>query len=157
MDGLGYGRCQGNAIALQDSLVCTMPYLQIEQVSRDVPSLQRRLHTVLSREIVRNQGIMLLLGSMPAEERLAAFLMNLSKRYRYRGYSGSNFLLCMSREEIGSYLGLTLETVSRIFSKFHKRGLIEVKHKQVSIVDIDGLDGVLALSGLFMCVNPARP
>ena len=157
MDGLGYGRCQGNAIALQDSLVCTLPYLQIEQVSRDVPSLQRRLHTVLSREIVRNQGIMLLLGSMPAEERLAAFLMNLSRRYRYRGYSGSNFLLCMSREEIGSYLGLTLETVSRVFSKFHKRGLIEVKHKQVSIVDIDGLDGVLALSGLFTCVNPARP
>jgi CRP/FNR family transcriptional regulator len=157
MDALGGGACLGNAIALVDSLVCAMPYLLIEQVGRDVPSLQRRLHSALAREISRNHGVMLLLGSMSAQERLAAFLMNLSKRYSCRGYSGSDFLLRMSREDIGSYLGLQLETVSRLFSAFHKRGLIEVTQKQVSIIDIKGLEGVLASGGLIASANPALP
>jgi CRP/FNR family transcriptional regulator len=144
LDGLGSGRLEGSAIALEDSDVCAMPYSQIEEMGREVPSLQRRLHSVLAREIARDHGIMLLLGSMSAEERLAAFLINLSKRFVRRGYSGSSFVLRMTRDEIGSYLGLKLETVSRLFSAFQKNGLIEVQHKQVSIVDIRGLERVLA-------------
>jgi CRP/FNR family transcriptional regulator len=145
MDGLASGRCAGSAIALEDSDVCAMPISLIEEIGRDIPALQRRLHAVLAREIAREHGIMLLLGSMCAEERLAAFLINLSRRFVRRGYSGSSFGLRMTREEIGSYLGLKLETVSRLFSAFHKDGLIDVQQKQVVIIDIKGLERVLSL------------
>ena len=143
MGGLASGRYQDSAIALEDSEVCVMPYSLIAAVARDVPSLQRSLHSAMAREIVRGHGIMMLLGSMSAEERLAAFLINLSRRFQRRGYSASSFVLRMTRDEIGSYLGLKLETVSRLFSAFHKDGLIDVQQKQVSIVDLGGLERVL--------------
>jgi CRP/FNR family transcriptional regulator len=113
-------------------------------MAREVPALQRHLHAVLSREIVRDHGVMMLLGSMRAEQRLAAFLTNLSKRFVRRGYSASDFHLRMTREDIGSYLGLKLETVSRLFSQFQKDGLIEVEQKHVRILDIAGVERVLA-------------
>ena len=144
MDGVGSGRYNGSAIALEDSEVCVMPYSLIESMSRDYPQLQRHLHAVLSREIVRDHGVMMLLGSMRAEERLAAFLSNLSKRFVRRGYSHSDFHLRMTREEIGSYLGLKLETVSRLFSQFQKERLIEVEQKHVRILDIAGLEKILS-------------
>ena len=144
MDGLGAGRYNGDAIALEDSDVCVMPFALIEEISREVPTLQRNLHSVLAREIVRDHGVMMLLGSMRAEERLATFLINLSKRFLRRGYSSSDFHLRMTREELGSYLGLELETVSRLFSQFQKDGLIEVNQKHVCILDIAGLERVLA-------------
>ena len=143
MDGLGSGRYKNRAIALEDSDVCVMPYSLIEEIALEVPSLQRRLHTLLAREIGRGHGVMLLLGSMSAEERLATFLINLSRRLLHRGYSGSNFVLRMTRDEIGSYLGLKLETVSRLFSAFQKSGLIGIQQKQVSIIDIKGLERIL--------------
>jgi CRP/FNR family transcriptional regulator, anaerobic regulatory protein len=144
MDGIGAGRYNGNAISLEDSEVCVMPFALIEEMSREVPALQRHLHTVLSREIVRDHGVMMLLGSMRAEERLATFLINLSRRFVRRGYSSSDFHLRMTRDELGSYLGLKLETVSRLFSQFQKDGLIEVNQKHVRILDIAGLEQVLA-------------
>jgi CRP/FNR family transcriptional regulator len=82
---------------------------------------------------------MLLLGSMRAEERLAAFLLNLTQRLQARGFSPSSLILRMTREEIGSYLGLKLETVSRTFSKFQDDGLLEVKQRQIRILDLPGL------------------
>jgi CRP/FNR family transcriptional regulator len=100
------GGYNDSAIALEDGDVCVMPYSLIEEIGGEVPSLHRRLHAVLGREIVRGHGIMVLLGSMSAKQRLAAFLLNLSRRYLRRGYPGSRFLLRMTREEIGSYLGL---------------------------------------------------
>jgi CRP/FNR family transcriptional regulator, anaerobic regulatory protein len=144
MDGVGSGRYNGNAIALEDSEVCVMPFSLIEEMSREVPSLQRHLHSVLAREIVRDHGVMMLLGSMRAEERLATFLINLSRRFVRRGYSSSDFNLRMTREELGSYLGLKLETVSRLFSQFQKDGLIEVDQKHVRILDIAGLERILS-------------
>jgi CRP/FNR family transcriptional regulator len=144
MDGLGSGHYTGNAIALEDSEVCVMPFSLIEEMARELPSLQRHLHAVLAREIVRDHGVMMLLGSMRAEERLATFLINRSKRFVRRGYSASDFHLRMTREEMGSYLGLKLETVSRLFSAFQKDGLIEVNQKHVRIIDIAGLERVLA-------------
>jgi len=144
LDGLDGGRYKDSAIALEDSDVCAMPYSLIEEIAREVPLLQRSVNLVLAREISRGHGIMLLLGSMSAEERLAAFLVNLSARLRRRGYSPSCFVLRMTRDEIGSYLGLKLETVSRLFSAFHRERLIEVKQKEVSIIDIEGLARVLA-------------
>jgi CRP/FNR family transcriptional regulator len=93
----------------------------------------------MSREIVRDHGMMLLLGSMRAEERLAAFLLNLTQRLQARGFSASSLILRMTREEIGSYLGLKLETVSRTFSKFQDDGLLEVKQRHIRILDEAGL------------------
>jgi CRP/FNR family transcriptional regulator len=144
LDGIGTGRHNGTAVALEDSEVCVMPYSLIEAMSREYPQLQRHLHAVLSREIVRDHGVMMLLGSMRAEERLAAFLTNLSKRFVRRGYSPSDFHLRMTREEIGSYLGLKLETVSRLFSQFQKDGLIAVEQKHVRIIDSAGLERILS-------------
>ena len=143
MEGIGSGRCNGTAIALEDSEVCVMPFALIEQMAHEVPALQRHLHAVLAREIVRDHGVMMLLGSMRAEERLGAFLINLSKRFVRRGYSASDFHLRMTRDEIGSYLGLKLETVSRLFSQFQKDGLIAVEQKHVRILDIAGLEKLL--------------
>jgi len=144
LDGIGSGTYHASAIALEDSEVCVLPYALVEQMAREVPALQRHLHAILSREIVRDHGVMMLLGSMRAEERLATFLLNLSRRFLRRGYSASDFHLRMTREEIGSYLGLKLETVSRLFSQFQRDGLIEVEQKHVRIVDIAGLERVLA-------------
>jgi CRP/FNR family transcriptional regulator len=90
----------------------------------------------MSREIVRDHGVMLLLGSMRAEERLAAFLLNLTQRLHARGFSRTELILRMTREEIGSYLGLTLETVSRVFSRFQEEGHIEVHNRHIRILDV---------------------
>ena len=144
LDGIGAGTYNGTAIALEDSEVCVLPYALIEELAREIPTLQRHLHAVLAREIVRDHGVMMLLGSMRAEERLATFLINLSKRFTRRGYSASEFHLRMTREEIGSYLGLKLETVSRLFSQFQKDGLMEVQQKHVRIASIAGLERLLA-------------
>jgi len=140
LDGIGSGRYNGTAIALEDSEACVLPFALIEELGREIPAIQRNLHSVLSREIVRDHGVMMLLGSMSAEERLAAFLLNLSRRFTARGYSPLDFHLRMTREEIGSYLGLKLETVSRLFSRFQSEGLIEVQQKHVRILDIPGLE-----------------
>jgi CRP/FNR family transcriptional regulator, anaerobic regulatory protein len=144
LEGLGAGKYHGTAIALEDSEVCVLPYALVEEMAREIPALQRQLHAVLAREIVRDHGVMMLLGSMRAEERLATFLLNLSKRFMRRGFSASDFHLRMTREEMGSYLGLKLETVSRLFSAFQKDGLIDVQQKHVRIVSIAGLEAVLA-------------
>lgn len=128
-----------DAVALEDAEVCVMPFDRIEELSREIVSLQRHVHQVMSREIVREHSVMLLLGSMRAEERLAAFLLNLVQRLHARGFSQSELLLRMTREEIGSYLGLKLETVSRTFSKFVEQGVVEVKQRQVRIIDLDAL------------------
>jgi CRP/FNR family transcriptional regulator len=143
LEGVGTGRYHGTAIALEDSEVCIMPFHLIEEMSREIPALQRQLHSVLAREIVRDHGVMMLLGSMRAEERLATFLINLSKRFVRRGYSASDFHLRMTREELGSYLGLKLETVSRLFSQFQKDGAIKVEQKHVRIVDLAKLEALL--------------
>jgi len=144
LDGIGSGRYNGNAVALEDSEACVLPFALIEQLGREIPAIQRNLHSVLSREIVRDHGVMMLLGSMSAEERLAAFLLNLSRRFTARGYSASDFHLRMTREEIGSYLGLKLETVSRLFSRFQTDRLIEVQQKHVRIHDIPGLQAIMS-------------
>ena len=144
LEGLGTGKYNGSAVALEDSEVCVLPYALVEEMAREIPALQRQLNAVLAREIVRDHGVMMLLGSMRAEERLATFLINLSKRFVRRGYSACDFHLRMTREEIGSYLGLKLETVSRLFSAFQKDGYIDVQQKHVRIVDIAGLERVLA-------------
>jgi CRP/FNR family transcriptional regulator len=144
MDGIGSGSYSATATALEDAEVCVLPFARLEDLAANVRAFRRSLHIVLSREIVRDHGVMMLLGSMRAEERLAAFLLNLAKRFTRRGYSPSEFHLRMTREEIGSYLGLKLETVSRLFSRFQDNGLISVQQKYVRILNSDGLESMLA-------------
>ena len=139
LDGIIKDQHACDAVALEDAEVCVMPFDRIEELSREVVSLQRHVHKIMSREIVREHGVMLLLGSMRAEERLAAFLLNLVQRLHARGFSQSELLLRMTREEIGSYLGLKLETVSRTFSKFVEEGIVEVKQRQVRILNTAAL------------------
>lgn len=139
LDGIVNDHHTCNAVALEDAEVCVMPFDRIEELSREVAALQRHVHKIMSREIVREHGVMLLLGSMRAEERLAAFLLNLVQRLHARGFSKSELLLRMTREEIGSYLGLKLETVSRTFSKFAQEGIVEVRQRQVRILNTEAL------------------
>lgn len=138
-DGIGTERHTCDAVALEDSQVCVIPFSQLEALSREFSELQRQLHKVMSREIVREHGVMLLLGGMRAEARLATFLLNLTQRLMARGFSGSSLVLRMTRQEIGSYLGLTLETVSRAFSKFHEDGVLDVQQRQLRVLDVDVL------------------
>jgi CRP/FNR family transcriptional regulator len=135
LDGIGTDRHTCDALALEDSQVCVIPFHQLEDLTREFSDLQRQFHKIMSREIVRDHGVMLLLGSMRAEERLAAFLLNLTQRLRARGFSASSLVLRMTREEIGSYLGLKLETVSRAFSKFQDDGVLEVKQRQITVLE----------------------
>jgi CRP/FNR family transcriptional regulator, anaerobic regulatory protein len=143
LDGIGTDIHTCDAVALEDSQVCQIPYARLEEISREVTPLQHHFHKIMSREIVRDHGVMLLLGSMRAEARLAAFLLNLTQRLQARGFSASSLVLRMTREEIGSYLGLKLETVSRSFSRFQEDGLLEVKQRDIRVLDADGLRRLL--------------
>jgi len=135
LDGIGTDRHGCQAIALEDTEVCVLPFERIEELARSLPALQHNLHQFLSKEISRDHNILLLLGSMRAEERLAVFLLNLAERYRRRGYSSTEYVLRMTREEIGSYLGLKLETVSRVFSRLQADGLIQAQGRDVKLLD----------------------
>ncbi len=140
LDGIVNDKHSCDAIALEDAEVCVMPFDRIEEIGREINALQHHVHKIMSREIVREHGVMLLLGSMRAEERLAAFLLNLLQRLHARGFSKSELVLRMTREEIGSYLGLKLETVSRTFSKFVDEEIMEVKQRHVRILNAEGLE-----------------
>jgi CRP/FNR family transcriptional regulator len=139
LDGIVSDHHTCDAVALEDAEVCVMNFDRLEDLSREINALQRHVHKIMSREIVRENGVMLLLGSMRADERLAAFLLNLVQRLHARGFSQSELVLRMTREEIGSYLGLKLETVSRTFSKFVEEGIVEVKQRHVRILNPDAL------------------
>lgn len=139
LDGIFGTQHNASAIALEDSEVCVLPFSMLEDLSREIGALQHHLHRVMSREIVRDRGVMLLLGSMRAEERLAAFILNLMQRMSARGFSGSQIQLRMSREEIGSYLGLKLETVSRTLSKLRADGVIAIDQRSLQVLDMGAL------------------
>jgi len=145
LDGIVNDHHTCDAIAIEDAEVCVLPFERIEEISREVKALQHHVHKIMSREIVREHGVMLLLGNMRAEERLAAFLLNLVQRLHARGFSQSDLVLRMTREEIGSYLGLTLETVSRTFSKFADDGLIAVNQRHIQIQNADALKRMVNL------------
>ncbi len=143
MDAINTGKYMCEAVALEDSSVCAIPFDELECLTRDIPALQQYLHRVMSREIAHDYGVMLLLGSMRAEERVAVFLVSLSKRYAALGYSPTRINLRLKRDEIGSYLGLKLETVSRVLSRFQEDRLIAVQHKDVEIKDLDRLNRMI--------------
>ncbi|MGX9567957.1 fumarate/nitrate reduction transcriptional regulator Fnr [Pseudomonas sp. CFBP 5748] len=139
LDAISTDHYACNAIALEDSEVCPIPFNHLEKLAHDLPSLQHNLNRLLSQEIVRDHSMLLLLGNMNAEERLAAFLLNLSQRLNMRGYSSREFVLRMSREAIGSYLGLRLETICRGIAHLRQEELVDVHGRNVTILDLPGL------------------
>ncbi|MFL9926068.1 fumarate/nitrate reduction transcriptional regulator Fnr [Herbaspirillum lusitanum] len=142
MDAIGAGVHLCQAVALEDSEVCEIPFASLEELFRDVPVLLRQFHRMMSLEISREQRVMLTLGSMTAQQKMAAFLVNLSSRYVSRGYSSTRFQLRMTREEIGNYLGLAVESVSRLFSSFKKSGVVDVNHRELELLDLPALRAI---------------
>ncbi len=141
LDGVAQGRHASATTALEDSEICAIPYAHLTDLAAGASGMHHVISRLMSREILREGSLMMLLGSMSAEERLAAFLLNLSQRYAARGYSEREFHLRMSRAEIGSYLGMKLETVSRTFTAFQQQRLLEVDKRHIRIVDLEGLKG----------------
>lgn len=135
MDAISAEQHHCDAVALEDSEVCEIPFSRLEELFGIVPTLLHHFHRLMSQEITREQSVMLLLGNMRAEQRFAAFLVNLSSRYAARGYSSTEFQLRMSREDIGNYLGLTIESISRLVSSFRKQGLLKVDKREVQVID----------------------
>ncbi|HEX8887132.1 MAG TPA: fumarate/nitrate reduction transcriptional regulator Fnr [Noviherbaspirillum sp.] len=135
MDAIGTERHHCSAVALEDSEVCDIPFARLEELFGHIPTLLHHFHRMMSQEITREQSVMLLLGNMRAGQRFAAFLVNLTSRYAARGYSSTAFQLRMSREEIGNYLGLTIESISRLLSRFKKQGLLRVSNREIEFLD----------------------
>jgi len=144
MDGLVDNTQLSHAIALEDSEVCVIRLDDLDRLSMHLPMLHQQFRRIMSKEINRSHQLIMSLGALRSEQRLAAFLLNLSQRLAALGYSPYEFVLRMSREEIGNYLGLTLETVSRLFSRFAREGLLHIHQREVHIIDMPALR---ALSG----------
>jgi CRP/FNR family transcriptional regulator len=139
LDAISTGYHGYDAVALEDSEDCAIPFAALEKMSLAVPALQRQLFRALSTDICRDQGLMLLLGRMAAEQRVAAFLLGISRRYQRLGFAANRFILRMGREEIGNYLGLALETVSRLLSRFQREGLIGVHNREIELKNAGSL------------------
>jgi len=139
LDAIETGIHHCSAKILETTAVCEIPFTLLEELSSTIPSLQHQMYRLLSREIGHDEDMLTLLGKRNAEERLASFLLSLSGRFQRRGFSPSDFYLSMSRHEIGNYLGLAVETVSRLFTRFQDDGLLKVERKHVQLVDIERL------------------
>jgi CRP/FNR family transcriptional regulator len=146
LDGVGSGRHLSEVVALEDSEVFVLPFDQCQRWAKESAHGQRVMTRAFAREITRSQEQMVLLGVMRAEQRVAAFLLDLSERYGRLGYSRLRFLLRMSRHDIGSYLGLQLETVSRVLSRLHREGLVQVQGKSIALLDLPALRLLVGVS-----------
>ncbi|MBI1892206.1 MAG: helix-turn-helix domain-containing protein [Burkholderiales bacterium] len=142
LDAIGSDRHSCDAIALENSEVCEIPFARFEKLFVEIPSLLRHFYRLMSREIEREQGAMLLLGSMNAEQRVAAFLVDIAIRYEDRGNLISFLQLPMSREDIGNHLGLTIESISRTLSKLKKKGWLKVHNRDLEILDFVSLESL---------------
>lgn len=142
-DGIDCGHYSSTAVSLDTSEVVIVPLTSLARLVVECPSLEALLYRVLSRELVRVQNMAWTLGTLGAEGRVAAFLLGLSARLGALGYSRCSFHLRMTRQEIGSYLGLKLETVSRALSALNASGIVQVHQRSIDIVDADALRGVL--------------
>lgn len=139
LDGLNDGHYASSSIVLETSSVCALPYTQLENLCNSLPSLHRQVMHIIGKEVTADQEMLMLLGKRSAEQRLAAFLVSLSRRYKSRSLSATEFNLPMSRQDIGNYLGLAIETVSRLFALFQEEGLLRVNRRQIVLTDLDSL------------------
>jgi CRP/FNR family transcriptional regulator len=141
-DALGTNRHTCTAEALELSTLCTLPYRQFMEVCRHIPELHESLLRMVGRELTMEQDLLLNINRHHAEQRVAAFLLSLSHRFQRLGYSPLEFRLTMTRAELGNYLGLTVETVSRSMSQLQERGMISVERRRIHIRDFSTLHGL---------------
>ena len=146
LDGMDKDIHKCTAVALETSTVCSMPFNQLSTLCEKIPGLQKRLFRLIGREIGVEHELLMMMGQKDAEERLAIFLVTLASRFKRRGYSSTEFRLPMSRHDLSNYLGLTPETVSRLFGRFRKNGLIETSRNLVKLQDMPKL--------LNLCAGP---
>lgn len=139
MDGIDTSKHAISAVALETTSVCEIPYQQLDELCGRLPELRMQIMKIASREISNDHRMLLLLGKMSAEERLARFLLNLSGRLNKRGYSRTDFNLTMPRHDLANYLGLAVETISRLFSRFQSKGILSVNRRNIQITDLVGL------------------
>ena len=142
MDGISSNTHDSSAIALETGSVCEIPFSQLEELSTKIPSLQGRFFRLMGQEIAKDQQMLTLLSSNSAEERVASLILSISSRNHRRKLSATQFRLPVTRAEIGSYLGITLETVSRIFSRFQKQNIIEIDNKELRVLDLNALKAI---------------
>ena len=143
MDGFADGIHTCNALALETSSVCALPLDQLENLCHDLPGLQKQMRRIMGKEVNNDHKLLLLLGKMTAEERLASFLLSLSSRMEERHWKGNEFNLSMPRQDIANYLGMAVETVSRLFASFQAEKIIEVDRRHITIVDISRLKAIV--------------
>ncbi len=154
LDGLNNGHYVSNSIALETASVCALPYDDLETLCGKLPSLHRQVMRIVGKEVAVDHEMLMLLGKRSAEERLATFLVSLSSRYKMRHLSATEFNLPMSRQDIGNYLGLAIETVSRLFAHFQDQKLLTVNRRAVVLLDLDGLKGMVAGCQLDKSLTP---
>jgi CRP/FNR family transcriptional regulator len=145
LDAIGGGQHSCSARALETTSVCEIPFAELETLGERLPSLPKQMLRIMSKEMHHDQLLLMLLGKRTAEERLAAFLLSLSQRFGQRGYSSSEYNLSMSRNDIGNYLGLAVETVSRLFSRFQDDGVVAARGRHVRILDVPRLREMAAV------------
>jgi len=142
MDGVASGIHETSAVAMETSAICAIPFERLEELGTLIPSLQRHMFKLLGQEITEDQKLITLLSKNSADERLAALFLSLSQRCKAIGLSPDNIILPMSRSDIGNYLGLTVETVSRVLSRMQKKEVIRIDNKELSILDMDALRAI---------------
>jgi CRP/FNR family transcriptional regulator len=144
MDGIASKHYANSTQSLEHSSICEIPFPQLEKLSHQLPNLQHHFFAIMGNEIAKDQQIHTLLSSYTAEERTASFLLGLSARFARVGLSPNRFMLPMTRSDIGEYLGLTVETVSRIFTALQKKGLIAVNNREIELLNIEGMKAILS-------------
>ncbi|OFV48876.1 fumarate/nitrate reduction transcriptional regulator Fnr [Oligella sp. HMSC09E12] len=142
-DGIATQTHSSTAMAMEDSEVCVIRLDDLDRLAQSIPALNSQLRQLMGNEINRSHHMALPLGSLKSDQRVAAFILNMVDRLARLGYSSSEFILRMTREEIGVYLGLTLETVSRLLSRFAREGLITVEQKEIRVLDRAGLQALI--------------
>jgi len=129
-----------NAVALEDTLLCRITTEAFDEICERIPSLRREMIHQVGKEIAHNQSLLLSLGQQQTDERLATFLLQMSRHFQSRGFSGKEFFIPMPRQDLSNYLGMAVETLSRIISRMSDNGIVEIDRRQVSIIDMDKLE-----------------
>ncbi len=144
VDAIDEGRFPCDAVALEETELCEIPWADLNRLAGRTPALNQQLVRLMSREIVRDEELLMMLGHLGAEARLAACLLNFNARYKRLGALDDRFTLSMSRQDLGDYLGLALETVSRFFTRLHDEGLLEVQGRDVRVLDASRLRAMVS-------------
>ena len=141
-DAIEHNKHVCSAVVLETTTFCSIPYDKLHDICIQIPDLQNQMFRLLSRELSSESQLLLTINKRNAEERIATFLVSLSSRFHKRGYSANEYNLPMSRQEIGNYLGLTIETVSRLFTKFQRNGLVKINRKAIRLEDLPALQSI---------------